>query len=182
MKKMIAILALSVVVLSATFAQMSVGGGLGYASSKAKYDSDSISYSGFGAYGFVDINYVLFTVGYAKQSNSDYDIDIGYIDIAALGKYPIALGKATIFPMAGFCYNRPVTGIPDGEDAATFTHIGIKAGIGGDISITEKLFVRPTVTFTYFLDNSDEKDYQDAADIKYTVTALDAAIAIGFKL
>lgn len=178
MKKMIAILVLSAVVLSATFAQMSAGGGLSYNSAKFSLGSSSSSYSGFGAYGFVDINYVLFTVGYAKLN----DIDIGYLDIAALGKYPIALGKATIFPMAGFCYNRPVTGIPDGADASDYTHVGIKAGVGGDISITEKLFVRPTVTFTYFLDNSVEKDVQDYFDEKYTATALDAAIAIGFKL
>lgn len=181
MKKTIAILILSIVALAASFAldfaslNKSAGGGLTYVSSTVRIKSATIDDGGFGISGFYDIQFAVFTLSYAKQADSEF----GYLNFAALGKYPIDIGKCIIFPMAGLTYNMLVSGDVEGGTKSDMSNLGIEVGMGCDISVTSTIFIRPIVTYEYYLKTSAEKD---AWPSDSSITGFIVGVAAGFKL
>jgi len=184
MKKLIAILVVAFVAMSATFAiDMSAGGGLVFGSSttKTEYDlvsiDDSESNSLYGAFGFFDATYVQVSIGYIKVNS---DNETGSLVFDLLGKYPFAIGKKfTLFPLAGIGYQKCVS--IDTGDEADASHFVLRGGIGGDFAITEKLYARATGLFGYFLDNKTERDAQDDWDGKITTYDFEISAAVGYK-
>ena len=183
MKKLIAILVVAFVAMSATFAiDMSAGGGLVFGSTSYKYDYDtgddiSDSASMYGAFGFFDATYIQVSIGYNKVNS---DNESSSIEFDFLGKYPFPIGKKfTIFPLAGLGYQKCVS--VDSGDEADFSHFVLKGGVGGDFAITEKLYARATALFDYFLDNKTERDLQDDYDAKVSMYGFEFSAAVGYK-
>lgn len=181
MKKLIAILVVAFVAMSATFAiDMSAGGGLVFGSSITKTDfvtEDTESNSLYGAFGFFDATYVQVSIGYIKVNS---DNETGSLVFDLLGKYPFAIGKKfTLFPLAGIGYQKCVS--IDTGDEADANHFVLKGGIGGDFAITEKLYARATGLFDYYLDNKTERDLQDDFDGKITTYDFEISAAVGYK-
>lgn len=174
-----------VALLSATAAfalDMSAGGGVmyGYQTIKVEFDGslsvlDTTSHGdGFGVFGFFDATYAQVSLGYHSGD------DTSYLDTSVLGKYPFAIGKCSIFPMAGLGYLFAVK--TDGDTSkADLNQLYVKAGLGGDIAITNKLFIRPTVLFDYYFDNKYDKDFEDDWDAKVSSYGYELSAALGYK-
>ena len=187
MKKLIAVLVVAFVAMSATFAiDMSAGGGLVFGSSttKTEYDlgyglsvDDSESNSLYGAFGFFDATYVQVSIGYVKVNS---DNETGSVVFDVLGKYPFDIGtKFKLFPLAGIGYQKCIS--IDTGDEADASHFVLKGGVGGDFAFTEKLYARATGLFGYFLDNKTERDYQDDFDGKISTYDFEISAAVGYK-
>ena len=183
MKKIMAMVFIALLSVTATFAlDMSAGGGFMYGYQKIKVEFDgalsvldtTTDGDGFGVFGFFDATYVQVSVGYHAGD------DTSYLDTAVLGKYPFAIGKCSIFPMAGLGYARAVK-TDSSSSMDDLSHLYVKAGLGGDIAITKKLFIRPTVLFDYYLDNKNEKDFQDDWDATVTSYGYELSAALGYK-
>ena len=127
-------------------------------------------------YGFYDMQYIVFSLGYYKIGG---DLDIGFMDLSVLGKYPIDMDKFTLFPMAGLTYNRAVTGVPDGADAGDMSNLGLKVGVGLDYNLSGNFFIRPTGMYAFYLKNSAQKD---AMGSDSSITGLQISVAAGIKL
>jgi len=185
MKKLIAILVVAFVAMSTTFAiDMSAGGGLVFGSFTTKLADFGDPWDGtesnsmYGAFGFFDATYIQVSIGYNKVNA---DNEVGSVVFDFLGKYPFPIGKKfTVFPLAGIGYQKAVS-VEEGIDEADVSHFVLKGGVGGDFAITEKLYARATGLFDYYLDNSFEKDYQDAGDGKLTTYAFEISAAVGYK-
>jgi len=183
MKKILVTMFVMFLAVSASFAlEMSAGGGVvyGYQTIKQEYDGawsgndDTETDDGFGAFGYFDATYVQVSIGYHAGDET------GFLDSSVVGKYPIKLGKFSIFPLAGVGYARAVKTDSD-TSKKDLSQFYLKGGIGGDIPVTEKLYIRPTVSFNYYLDNKFVNDYEDDFDAKITNYAFEFSAALGYK-
>lgn len=86
--------------------------------------SPSFSY---GVYGFFDATYVEATVAFSLIFGVIPSIEAGL-----LGKFPVYFSKFTLFPLLGMEF----TFFP-------FLDLWIRAGIGADIDISRRLYIRP---------------------------------------
>jgi len=171
MKKSISILVLLVLVAAGAFAQMSVGGGLLYDYSgnngvKASFlGSDfymGTTNSSFGAFGFIDFDYVEINMSIARGSikllyevpGTSNDADFGtaiQLGLSVLGKYPIDLGSITLFPLLGLNYNM-VLSLEDKDgrkysDAGDWSQFGLQAGLGLNFSFSDSLYLLAEALF-----------------------------------
>lgn len=209
MKKIIATLVLAVTAASfATALDMSAGGGVTFSGLSTKTTMEIASVStdkkatqmDLGFKGFFDATYAVAEVGYGfdltnKFDGEDTKKDLTYLTLGVLGKYPIAVGSVTLFPLAGVEYDLNLTAKVDDKDVkkdmtddakADLNQFWIKAGIGADVAINDKLYVRPTALVGYKLHSKVENDAIDAADKlgwKYSVNTFkyDIGLAVGYK-
>ena len=68
-----------------------------------------------------------------------------------LGKYPISLGRFTVFPLLGVSYNMIVQRMFRGQKADSpfdYNQFGLLAGAGGDYYFNSSLFLRCEVMFS----------------------------------
>jgi len=197
MKKMIAILVIFVCVGTALSAQdsgMSFGGGalLDWSFSnglKAKL-GDVTYYSGlrnmsFGAYAFFDITYAEIDVSFAYGSITIVDKEKGgpqvkndtenggsvlQIGLSLLGKYPINLGKITVFPLLGVGYNIVLTAKDadgdkmydkDSDSSAMkdLSQFSILGGGGFDYNINKNIYLRVSGLLQMRFPSKMQKDY-----------------------
>jgi len=189
MKKRIAILVALALVATGAFAQfsMSTGGGLlanpsfnngvdiegGGVSGSVGLDITSI-----GGFAFFDVTYVeldvsfaygiatMYTKGAAVDSGTD-DTNIMSVGFTLLGKYPINLGKITIFPLLGVEYNLVLwekDGMGDGYKPMDLSQLGFQGGVGLDFGLTNKLFLRAETLFQLRLPNKVMNDTADESD------------------
>ena len=185
MKKLIAILVVAFVAMTATFAiDMSAGGGVvvGSFTTKLSGFDDSIDQTNndgmYGFFGFFDATYIQVSIGYDKVNSES---EVGSIVFDFLGKYPFPMGKKfTVFPLAGLGYQKAVS-VEEGIDEADVSHFYFKGGVGGDYAITEKLYARATGLYAYYLDNSFNKDFEDAGGGKLTTYGFEFSAAVGYK-
>jgi hypothetical protein len=187
---------------------MAIGGGLLFDLSANNGVKDGDAYAGmtnvsFGANFFFDISYVEIGLYYAFGSITQvvkYDGDketdkggnLGQFGFSLLGKYPIEAGSLVIWPALGVDYNMVLSYKYEGEkvlgdESASkwMSQFGILAGLGLDISITEKLFFRGSGMFHLRLPNKLMKDLADLAggDAKATMgIGPRVNLAIGYKL
>ena len=79
-----------------------------------------------------------------------------YLDFALLGKYPFKVGIAKIYPLLGFDFRINVSAKSDGEDMRenmtseqknALNQYYFVLGLGSDIYVMDKLFIRPTALF-----------------------------------
>lgn len=183
MKKIMVIAFVALFSATAAFAlDMSAGGGFMYGYQKIKVEFDgSMSVfdttsdgDGFGVFGFFDATYVQASLGYHSGD------DTSYLDMSVLGKYPFAIGKCSIFPMAGLGYMCAVKTDSD-VSKGDLSQFYVKGGLGGDIAITKKLFIRPTVLFDYYFNNKNEKDLEDDWDATVTSYGYELSAALGYN-
>ena len=216
MKKLTIFLVMSVFAFGLFAIDMSVGGG--FAVSPSFYTgSSTVSGETFklstqqgnvNVYGFFDATYVEASVGllfgfpsekekvsgggFSEEETVDGISSMG-LSIAAMGKYPIALGKVIISPMAGIEYNLNLSYKKDGKDAKEFmdndekanlNDLWFKLGASADFAITESLFVRPVALFAIGAKKKVEEIDIPGVDINISQFnyKFDIGCSVGFKL
>jgi len=164
---------------------------------------------GYGAYGFFDATFVEASVGfftgtaeyqtkYDKETtyfkNDSTTLDIQTLNIGILGKYPITVAeKFILFPMVGVEFQLFSSVKRDGaelywtntkEDVKnTLDATWIRAGIGGDIFFTDKIFMRISALYGIRLANKWEshEDYMPTDAKAELGHGLTARLAVGYK-
>jgi len=151
---------------------------------------------GFGGFLFLDATYAELNVAFMGGPNNqvvimdgerkslsdvfpgtpDPDLAFTALSIGLLGKYPIDLGKATIFPLAGIGYDIMLGMTSDGEeitDSLTgekvdvtekLSQLKFSVGVGGDFDINDNLYFRAEALGTYRLPNKSTTDSAKNAD------------------
>ena len=177
-----------------------------------KAEDDNGHLIGGGIYAFFDATYVEANVGLmfgnanadkepdspsSSSSYSDKGNDVTALKLSLFGKYPIDLGGFTLFPMVGIDGQINLGGKYYGEDVPDdfkdfagyefnelFSYFWIKAGVGVDIPLSDKLYLRPEFLYGIRFNTDQEKDYLDR-DPKMADTiaghGLDVRLALGFK-
>lgn len=122
---------------------------------------------GFGGFIFADATYAELAVAFMGGPNNSVIIvdgerkspsDMGQpdpsltsaaLDISLLGKYPIAVGNVTIFPLAGFgltavlSQKGELNGKSENNDkAGDLSTFRLQLGIGSDFNLTESIYLR----------------------------------------
>ncbi|MCL1959834.1 MAG: hypothetical protein FWF68_09555 [Spirochaetes bacterium] len=193
-KKLILALLMIALAAGGAFAQLGLsvgGGGLFDLSArngvKTKIGNDDV-YEGFrnmsiGGFIFFDVTYAELNVSFAYgsissvyvgldgekfvngQNGNDTKLSAMQFGFSLLGKYPINMGKLTIFPLFGVDYNIVLSVKNDGhsiDNPGYNNQFGLLAGIGGDINLTKSLFFRMEGLFHLRLPT---KNYNDAKDL-----------------
>ena len=167
---------------------------------------------GGGIYAFFDATYVEANVGLLfgnanqdKKPDSssgfrlypDKGMDVTALKLSLFGKYPIDLGGFTLFPMLGIDGQINLSVKSDGEDVPDdskddynemFSYFWIKAGVGVDIPLSDKLYLRPEFLYGIRFNTDQEKDMLDyynsgPKDMLTGIVGhgLDVRLALGFK-
>jgi len=210
MKKVLcilAVLALSIGIVSAQEFKLSAGGGLGLESQNigSKYsisaeETEFITSSTFLSFGvFFDATYALLTVEYAAQLGksraksiatkpnsitveTDSELNLGYLDIGLVGKYPFTLSKEiNIFPLLGFEYDINVA-MKDknnlsAERKADLDEFYLLLGVGADFYLSKNLYLRPIVDFGINLTAAPKTT---AANTTYWGNKVDVGVYLGY--
>jgi outer membrane protein W len=221
MKKFISILALIAIAATGAFAQtsLSAGGGLftdlSLFGNGVKYtDGDDYYKSGtrnisFGGYVFFDATYVEADISFAIGSltefrkskindkkdskTADKSSTIQQLGFTVLGKYPIDMGAATLFPLLGVSYNMVLGGKDeDGNkmekseyggkvyfQPSWLSQLGVLGGVGFDYDLTESLFLRGEVMLQCrFADKMTRDGVKDEKNARSTL-GLGPVIKVG---
>ncbi|HUH43627.1 MAG TPA: hypothetical protein VLZ44_00500 [Treponemataceae bacterium] len=209
MKKLTIFLVMSIFAFGLFAIDMSVGGGFAVSPSFYTFSQTfmgttmkgSMQQGNVNVYGFFDATYVEASVGLlfgfpsqkikaSIEGASEKDTEKGFssmgLSIAAMGKYPIALGKVIISPMAGIEYNLNLSYKKDGKDVKEFmdddektilNDLWFKLGASADFAITESLFVRPVALFAIGAKKKAFDDFDSQFHYKF-----DIGCSLGFKL
>jgi opacity protein-like surface antigen len=134
---------------------MSAGAGgvfvIGFGGNYDGEDTKKLSLDlGGGGYAFLDVTFAELSVGYSGGRTSmlmetgdkkirDSD-NFGVLDVSLLGKYPIALGKTSLFSMFGASYQHVFS-----PEAGNIWRI--QFGGGMDYKLSEKLYLRGQALF-----------------------------------
>jgi hypothetical protein len=135
--------------------KLSAGAGglfvMGFGGSYDGDDTKKLSLDlGGGGFAFLDATFVELSIGYAygrtslmtetgSQKTKDSDA-FSVLDVGLLGKYPITLGKTSLFPLLGVNYQHIFS--PEGENIWR-----LQFGGGMDYKFTEKLYARGEALF-----------------------------------
>ncbi|MDR2786040.1 MAG: hypothetical protein LBB83_09020 [Treponema sp.] len=152
--------------------KLSAGAGgvfvMGFGARDYEDDTKTLSLGlGGGGFAFLDATFAELSVGYAYgrttirtetggQTTKDSDT-LSVLDVDLLGKYPINLGRISLFPLFGVNYQHAFS--PDDENIWR-----IRFGGGMDYKFTEKLYLRGQALFGVRLpwENDDGLDlYMD---------------------
>jgi hypothetical protein len=180
------------------------GGGIKWPDGEAV----SMPYSGGGAYLFVDALYAEAYIGYsagggtwesaAATDAGGFDLQRSYVNIGALGKYPVNYGQLKLFPLLGFEYGAAVSGKlkRTGEDDYTFNGAGgrpdagdlsalwVKLGGGVDCDINESVYLRGELLYgvrTATAFETDGAKYNNSGGEAMTGTGLAVRIGAGVR-
>jgi hypothetical protein len=152
--------------LEFTFTNVGFGG---FAFFDAKYVEAALSFSGGSSKGettstLSDGTTTATTTTKDKGSYSAFDI-------SALGKYPVAFGKFTVFPLLGIDYQIALSqknedgddfeGLDGDGEVSDLSALWFKAGAGGDFDINEKLYLRGEILYGIRLHNKLENDAKE---------------------
>jgi hypothetical protein len=170
-----------------------------------KVDTKDIngSFIGGGGYAFFDATYaegdVGVLIGKPKYGDTDSKTSITSLKLGLFGKFPFDMGGFSFFPMAGIDGQIFLAGSTDGEKwedpsdeiKKRFNLFWFKAGIGADIPVADRVYIRPQFLYGIRLPTENETDA--TKDIKVgdqTVKSnysavighgLDIRLAVGFK-
>jgi hypothetical protein len=178
-----------------------------------KEDIANVERIGGGFSAYFDASYIMLSLGMGivdvSPANSDLkqiQKDLNYsetfttFDIGLLAKYPISLGKFSIFPAVGVDFRIPIDSVSnlDGDktnwDDRTnesitewLTEIWVKFGVGADIPLSGNIYLRPMFLYGFGTLCKSDKETMDAANrIINTYDQInhgfDFNLAIGFKL
>jgi hypothetical protein len=106
------------------------------------------------------------------------------IDIRLVGKYPFHLGFLTLFPLIGvagdFCLSGKLNNASfTNDDKGNFSPWWIVAGLGGDFTITQDVFVRIELTCAYDVTSEFATSYYDAVGPYSNSSGWEVEIAAG---
>jgi hypothetical protein len=206
-KKNLAVLIIAALTASGVFAQ-----GIGLSAGIGGYfggdfgggveqggEKMTMPYFGGGGFAFFDAKYAELSFGVFggggtwKMFGEDVDISIMNMDIALLGKFPIAVGSSlTVFPLLGIDYQVTLSAKDeDGEEmengdgdkmAGDYSALWFKFGGGLDYAITSKLYLRFEALYGIRLANKFETDMKDDFEADVLLGhGLTAKLAVGYK-
>jgi hypothetical protein len=172
----------------------------------------------WGLYAFFDAQYVELQAGYYGAFSGDYeqrnfggildlksefdDIDISYIDLSLLAKYPIKLSGVTITPMFGLGYwinleadygYESLRDTLNDVRKTDWDQWWLKFGLGVDKYLTERLFLRFAIKLDFPLTTEEWKDRGgdiknafgiviNDVDAKYSGVGGEFSLALGYKI
>ena len=166
---------------------------------------------GAGFFGYFDATYVMVSLGLSfydhRYTNADSQKDnsangnitysLSTFEIGILGKYPIPIGPASIFPMLGgdfkiaTGYTKKIWGIrfnyaDDYKIAEYWSSVWLKFGVGADIPLGDKLYIRPMFLYGFGTLPKLFKELQDAANESKKMVDIihhgfDIKVAVGWK-
>ena len=175
------------------------------------YDTNNV---GGGFFAYFDATYVMVSLGMnffdvspankdSKKEKDDWKIkdSLTEFDIGLYGKYPFDLGGITLFPMLGVDFkivlaqDTTVDGEKfkytndEGEEVSPvgdLSSVWFKAGVGLDIPLGEKLYLRPMFLYGLGLNNKSQNDMEKSLNEgtklgSYINHGLDVKLALGFK-
>jgi opacity protein-like surface antigen len=198
-KKLVLVLLLATLVLGGAFAQekfLSIGASVSMPISFSTYSTtdygalnDSYAQTGFG-FGFdafLDVKYATLSVGMLFDRQKmvlfffDNIVDITYLHIGLIGKYPFSLGdKFALYPFAGVDLNLGLGGtrtydtwlgsVTGALTTTTFrdktysvsdqyTNLAIIFGVGLDFNLTDSMYLRFETGYNIILPSLYENDY-----------------------
>ena len=144
--------------------------------------------------GFFDANYVRVGVDYmmsAGDGTAEFDgreeditSTFSFLNISALGKYPVDFGTAKVWGGIGIMYSMNLSiEDEDGEDITSedqaIDDFYVIAGIGADIA-AGPVFICPAVNFGYNLTPNTQED--DIDDITFSGMLWSVSIGVGIKI
>jgi hypothetical protein len=127
-----------------------------------------------------------FIFGTFTPNNSGYqgnfELNSTQFGFSLMGKYPVALGSITAFPLFGIDYQILISGEtkPDGfklerDDLGDWEDLydafSISAGGGVDYNLTSKLYLRGVFLLNFKLDSSFDSDYRKMAQSDKVIEA-----------
>lgn len=156
---------------------LAAGGGISlnpvFVSSEFGGYSEFESDTGFGVRAFGDLKYLEVSVGLVL-----YD-DRSYASGCALVKVPFRVRSWSIFPLAGGEYRYDL-------DVPNASVLLVKGGLGADIPLTGRMFLRPEILAGYMFRSRQEderleayKAYGGASILKISV---DISLYVGYRL
>ncbi|MDR2617436.1 MAG: hypothetical protein LBC62_01075 [Treponema sp.] len=134
---------------------------------------DTDSFGNWSGFLFLDAVFAELDVSIGRYS---YPGDLNGINMGfgIYGKYPIALGsRFSLFPMLGVDYQLMLSANHDDTSLSgnakddvrdKFNAFRIKAGLGGDFSLTEALYLRGEFLWGFKFKSQGERDLVDAYD------------------
>ena len=206
MKKLISVLILFLLTVTALIAEMelSTGGGVFYDGnfgSGAEGKTLGIPWSkaeqnnSFGAYIFFDAVFAEASISFSSgtvtgqhivnstemSSWKDHYMQIGF---TLLAKYPIGIGNITLFPLAGINYNCVISatdksGSNYSDPANRFSQFGIMGGAGIDCHINRNLYLRAEGMFQFRFPSERWKSEADGILNSNTTPGAGFVIRIG---
>jgi opacity protein-like surface antigen len=158
---------------------------------------------GGGGYAFLDATYAELGVDFLFSSPSIHWGDGGYVveshfGFSVLGKYPIAIGSLTVFPLVGIDYQiflQYQQKDKDGKDvgdptkradvpedyADRYDAFSIAIGGGVDIPVADKIFVRGEALWNFKLDSKYEKEARDTGFVEFFTSGPRINLGVGCK-
>jgi hypothetical protein len=209
MKKIVALLALTLAVSGAAFGlpdlKLSFGGGgifpmvfgNGVKSGGNKVTTTAVGAGAFAFFDatFVEADFAFFGGGLREKfsnGSSSTSGSFAALDLAVLGKYPISLGRLTVFPLLGFDYMIVVSEkysgvkVPEPTKASSFA---FDFGGGLDFPLGDHLYLRGEFLYAIRLPSNQLKDAkkryeaQGARDLKYILgNGPTFKVAVGYSL
>jgi hypothetical protein len=157
---------------------------------------------------YADMTYLQIAVGYrivrgAHEKDTDptgttetdfNKFSANWVSFAVFGKFPMPIGSITFFPMIGVEYDMTLSGtFDDGTDWDSKTksdqnEFWIKGGVGLDITVGPRVYIRPEFMIGYKLLNKPEKDQIDSlkaggfTDVSLLDLSFEASLLVGVRL
>jgi len=173
-------------------------------------DSDiyDMNLKGYSVFAFAESKYFLallglnfFDISFANRDfeklmeflvGGPFSMSLTEFSAAVYVKYPISLGQVTIFPLIGidskraFRYTETFDGITETYSGVTaeFSSLWLKGGVGIDIDLTEKLFLRPVFLYGIGTNTNFFNDIQhEVSDMSKRAknSGYDISLAVGFR-
>ena len=159
---------------------------------------------------YLDATYVQAILTYSMRLSGSYDSTGAfsgsgeytnketYFGVCILMKYPFIFGKLSLFPLLGMesdlnlsYTDKNGTDLKPLLTTIELEHLNkyfIKAGLGADVNLSKKIYVRPVFIFGYKLSSRLDKDIVDYYKSTYGLyrvemptTKLDIAILVGYR-
>jgi hypothetical protein len=204
MKKIVALLALTLVVSGAAFGlpelKLSFGGGallpmvFGNGIKAGNYRSTNTAI-GVGAFAFLDATFVeadfaFFGGGLTRKisngsNSSSTSGSFAALDLSLLGKYPIPLGRMTVFPLLGIDYMIVVSAeyndreVDKPNDLSSFA---FDFGAGLDFPLGDRLYLRGELLYAIRLPSEAQQDAKNSSNDYILGNGPTIKVAVGYSL
>ena len=208
MKKSIFIFILAILVLGGAFAfdlSAGLGGNFTINLDSLRYNGELITRNrtlGGGFFAFFEASYVEVNIGMLfggirtkipalKNEYSDDKINVSYLTLGLLGKYPIYLGGITFFPIFGIQSDFGLSIKYAGKKLSTdrkeiydaLSKFWLKFGAGADLNLSRSMFLRPIILYGFNFGSKENREAMKlmSSDAKSIYHGLDARVVLGIK-
>ena len=124
-------------------------------------------------------------------SKMEIAVDISYLTLGLFGKYPVTIGSFTLFPMMGIQWDigMSLADVTQRSVIADLTNrFWIKLGAGADMSLTDRIYFRPSFFYGINFGSQADRDGKVYYDMGFQNVGgtsfhhgLDIRAALGFR-